>query len=643
MQKPTLDPTIRPQDDFFGYVNNIWLKEHPIPPSETRWGTFDVLRDASWRAVHEIVEELTAQDEQTLSVDQKTLKRFFESALTYDDHRDNHLKILRSEVDEIQSVQTPAELARVLGRLHRIALAPLFTEYVELDDKDSAMQVLRLHQAGLSLPNRDYYLENSERMNAIRSAYTSHIEAMQEQLPELLANTDLEKVVLFETSLAQASWTDVELRDVQKNYTKMTRAELQARYHTFDWTAFFEGLGWQEPNDHIVVDQPTFFDAALELLNTTPLDVSKAYLTWHVVNGFAAWIDASAATTNFEFYGRTLVGMKEQKPLWKRSVLLADTLIIGETLGREYAARHFPESSKHTVEAIVEEIRVAYHARIDALAWMNNATKQRAHVKLDNINVFIGYPSRWKDIGSLSFHADNVIDNILQARVLHATLDLAKIGTPPPEEEWYMNAHTVNAYNHPNRLEIVFPAAILQPPFFDPHASSATNLGGIGAVIGHEFTHSFDDQGAEFDENGNTHQWISDEELENFHAIAQHIVAQADVFETVPGTFLQGKLILGEAIADVGGLELAIEALKRTVDADALEHALKELFVSFATCECGATTVERAIELAKTDPHPPSPFRVNCVVCHVDDFYSTYHVEPTDALFVEKANRAQIW
>ncbi|NCU40188.1 M13 family peptidase [Candidatus Saccharibacteria bacterium] len=642
MQKIIFDTKTRPQDDFYGYVNNFWLAKNPIPASETRWGTFDILRDNSWRAVHEIVNDLTAMDTREITRDQQTLKRFFESALTFDSHGQNHIDSLLVEKQLIDEVSTQSDIARLIGRHHRLGLAPLFTEYTELDDKNSQMQVLRIHQAGLSLPNRDYYLEADTRMVKIRTAYTNHLETIGKVVGNLAPKKSKE-IIDFETKLAKASWTDVELRDVQRNYTRMTLAELEKRYASFDWTAFFDGLGWKKPSDHIVVDQPTYLDAMFGLLDKTPIEIIKEYLNWHLLNGFVSWIDQAGSDKNFAFYGMILGGMKQQKPLWKRATILADSLVIGEALGREYATRHFPESSKLAVTELVNQIREAYHVRIDRLTWMKPDTKKLAHRKLNNIKVFVGYPSKWKDLSSLDFSQNNLIANLMQARELNTDIELAKIGTPPPNEEWYMNAQTVNAYNHPNRLEIVFPAAILQPPFYDPTASQATNLGGIGAVIGHELTHGFDDQGAQYDEQGNTNQWISDNELKSFTSLADNIVRQADAFEAAPGIFLQGKLILGEAIADIGGLALAVEALEHSATPKEFQSSLPDLFVNFARCECGATRLERAIELAKTDPHPPSPFRVNYVVCHIDTFYEAYDVTETDKLYLPPENRAKIW
>ena len=514
--------------------------------------------------------------------------------------------------------------------------------YVGLDDKDSNQIALHLYQGGLSLPNRDYYLDDSPAMSSIRTKY----EQFYGDATALLSPVHADKwsaVIDVEQRIAKASWTDVALRDVQKNYTKLPLDSLSTQLDGFNWQNYFEGLGWNQSSDYIIVNQLEFIEKIIAIFASTPLETIKAYLSWQLVNRSLNWFSEAASTLNFAFYGTVVNGIKEQKPLWKRASLMLDSLPIGEIVGREYAARHFPESSKQAVLALVEDVRSAYHTRIDRLTWMGDATKQRAHRKLDNLKVFMGYPSVWKDFSALKF-SDNLLENLLLAAAFETDLELAKVGHAPAEEDWEMNAHTVNAYHHPNRLEIVFPAAILQPPFFDPSASYATNMGGIGAVIGHELTHGFDDQGSEFDEYGNSHPWQSDEERKKFFELAENIVQLADAFETVPGTYLQGKLVLGEAIADVGGVELAVEALKqKATNTDQLESELDDLFVNFARAECGTATAERLVQLAKTDPHPPSPFRVNAVVNHVDAFYERYDVQPTDTLYLPPEQRAKIW
>lgn len=630
----TFDTSVRPQDDFFGYVNNSWLQENPIPGTETSWGTFYVLRDKSWKAVNDIVKDLTSADEASLSHDQTLLKDFFASAIEFENNSGKHLASLNAIFDDIDS-STPETFAALLGALHRQKVGSLWTLYVSQDDKDSTNQVLRFYQNGLSLPNRDYYLERSDRMAGYRKAYKSYYGKMKRAVSSLDIG-DWSDVWRIEKKIARFSWTDIALRDVHKNYTKLTLQTLYEECPGFDWGAYFTALGWKTPSNDLVADQFAFVKASVELLQSEELDAIKAYLKWHVVNAYATWLSKETLELAFEFYSRTLSGQQEMKPLWKRAVLFADRLVIGEALGREYAARHFPESSKKAVSALVEDIRRAYHTRIDRLTWMSDITKKRAHEKLDNIKVFVGYPSIWKDLSTLAFTSDDIVENAIKAAEFDTDLDLAKVGKNPAKEEWEMNAHTVNAYNHPNRLEIVFPAAILQAPFYSPNATHAENLGGIGAVIGHELTHSFDDQGCEFDEHGNTNPWQTKEERKAFNKLAQNIVKQADAFEELPGLFLQGKLILGEAIADVGGLALAVEALED-------KSKLEELFINFATCECGATTPERAIECNKVDPHPPSKFRVNCVVNHNDAFYDTYGVTETDKLYLPPKNRAKIW
>jgi putative endopeptidase len=639
MQQPKFDQNVRPQDDFFGYVNNDWLTHNPIPSSENSWGTFYVLRDQAWRAVSDIITTLKNKDEASLNGNQPLLKRFFDSALDFAEHETQHLETLKAEQRKIEQISSKEELAQYLGYAHRHELNMFWAVFVGLDDKNSQIQVLNLHQRGLGMPNRDYYLEDSKQMKQFRAAYDTYRSELTALFPELPQVTS-EAVFGIERKLATASWTDIALRDVEKNYNHFTLAELRERFPTFAWDQYFESLGWKSPSDNIVIGQPSFIKECLRLITDEPLETIKQYLSWRLRSGFANWVSKATLQKSFAFYETALNGVTEMKPLWKRSVMTADALVIGEALGREYAARHFPSTSKKEVSDLVEDIRAAYHARIERLTWMQPETKKLAHKKLDNIKVFIGYPSKWRSIDTLDFSANDVIKNILNARGFDAQYELDKIGKPPAKEEWEMNAHTVNAYHHPNRLEIVFPAAILQPPFYDPQASYAANLGGIGAVIGHEFTHGFDDQGAQFDEHGNVKQWQSDAERKSFSDLAQLIVKQANTFETVPGTHLQGELVLGEAIADIGGLQLAVEALMQK---NASEQDYKDLFVNFANAECGHATTERLIQLAKVDPHPPSPFRVNAVVNHIDKFYELYDMTDADKLYRTSDARAQIW
>lgn len=636
-----VDTSYRPQDDFFNYVNREWLAANPIPPSESSWGTFYELRDNSAAAVRAIIDELAQADAGSLDHDQRCIKSFFASAMQFDALRETHRAYLKTLYREIEAIDSPEDLARHLGRMHRYDATAFWSPYVDHDDKNSQLMVLRLHQSGLTMPNRDYYLDRSRHMSDIRESYRQFYDEIKQHLGDIVPG-DFTKVYDIELRLARAAWTNVKLRDIEKNYNRFTLRKLSSRF-PFAWEAYFEGLGWETPSDNIVVGQPTYIRAVMKLLADTPLSDIKSYFKWRTLILLVGWVDQVSAETAFRFFGTAISGVAEMKPLWKRAVLQADNLVIGEAIGREYARRHFPESSKQAVLAIVEDIRKAYHVRLDRLSWMSDATKAIAHRKLDAMKVLIGYPDRWKDLSALKFTSANHLAAIITARIFWSDLELKKVGSSPEPEQWEMNAHTVNAYHHPNRLEIVFPAAILQPPFFDPDASLATSMGGIGAVVGHEFTHGFDDQGADFDEHGNTNRWQTVKERAAFDALAGNIVRQADAYETVPGVYLQGKLILGEAIADIGGLELAIEALRVKVSRESFASEVKSLFLNFARCECGHATRERLIELAKIDPHPPSPFRVNCVVGHCQAFYDAYGVIPTDKLYIARSARAHIW
>lgn len=636
-----LDHTIEPQDDLFAHVNNSWLRANPVPPTESSWGTFYELRDQSTLAVHDIMNELQDTPDQSLDHDQQLLKKFFKSGLGFNEFSQQHIKTIQSMYTEVDAISTARELAHYLGHMHRQDQNAFWSVYVDHDDKNSQLQVLRIHQSGLSMPNRDYYLDRSAHMKQVRAAHKTFFSDITAHVKVLTPGV-WDDIYTLEHALARNSWSNVKLRDIEKNYNRYTLTKLRKEY-AFDWDAYFEGLGWQTPSDNIVVSQPSYIHRVLTLLQDTPLEIIKSYLKWRSLLLVVSWIDEASADITFRFYGTSISGVTEMKPVWKRLIQLSDTLVIGEIVGREYAKRHFPESSKQAVLSMVEDVRAAYLQRINALTWMSAETKDIARRKLKVMKVLIGYPSVWKDFSSITFVKNNHVENILTARRFWSDLELAKVGLPPLEEQWEMNAHTVNAYHHPNRLEIVFPAAILQPPFYGPAASYASNLGGIGAVIGHEFTHGFDDQGADFDEHGNTNRWQSPDERKAFDALAQHIVDQANRYETVPGVFLQGKLILGEAIADIGGLELAIEALRmHTSETEFSEH-INQLFYTFARCECGHATKERLIELAKIDPHPPSPFRVNAVVGNVATFYETFHVEPNHNLYLEADKRSQIW
>lgn len=635
------DKTVRPQDDFFGYVNNNWIKNNPIPADQKRWGHFGMLREKSIEAINEIVNDILKLNPIELNHNQMLIKSFFESGMIYSNNKQNQLATLKSEIDKINNIADKKEIPQYLGYIHRI-IGSFWESFVSIDDMDSQNQLLFFSQSGLSLPNRDYYLEETKNMKNIRKKYIEYFQNMTTALPDLMPN-NFDVVLKIEKMIAESSWPESELRDTRKNYNKFKISDLKANYPNFDWQKYFYELGWKNQNSAIIIGQPSFIAKSLAIIDDLPLDEIKSYLCFRVLDHYGQFIDESFQKIRFNFYGKIIDGKKELQPLWKRVVGVSNLLVIGEALGQEYASRHFPESSKKDVLDIAKNIVVAYHKRIDNNAWMSKKAKIVAHKKLDNIKILIGYPSKWKDLEALNYSSDNFLKNIMITEHFMHQIDIEKIGKKPPKEDWHMNAHTVNAYFSPSRLEICFPAGILQPPFFDANASYATNLGGIGMVIGHELTHGFDDQGAKYDEFGNLNEWQTKSEQEKFKILAKDLVKQANKYEILPGIFMDGKLVLGEAIADIGGVELAVEALASATEANNAKNNLRELFVGYAVTECSAERDESLEQSAKTDPHPPGNFRVNNTLKNIDKFYYAYDITPTDKLYLAPKNRIRIW
>ncbi len=633
-----LNTSVRPQDDFFKYVNSDWLTAHPIPDSETRWGTFNVLREEAWKAMRDIFEELQAEKPLAGTIEQQA-RDFYYTGLNYDSLEAVHLEEIKALHAKIDAATNTKQLSGVIGELHSMDIDSLWYTYVDSDHDDSTKHIFHFRQAGLTLPNRDYYLEDSDKMRSVREKYKTHANTLREFFPLGESNDDLsQRIIAFETALATISRSPADLRDVEKNYNKTTLADLKATYNHVDWDEYAAKLGWTA-DDKITVEQPEFLAFVNDSFKTMPLDDIKLYLKWRVLNQCLGKISSRFSDIYFNFFGRVLSGTTEIMPLWKRVVLTAENT-IGEGTGQLYAKKHFPESSKKQVLSLVENVRESYDERIDSLDWMSDETKQYAKKKLANMKVLIGYPDVWRDFSGLTVTRQSYLGNILAAQKLEVSYWLKKLHEPTSREDWFMTPQTVNAYHDPNRLVICFPAGILQPPFFNPAASLAVNMGGIGTVIGHELTHGFDDQGCMFDAEGNVRTWQTDEERAAFTKKAQIIVDQADNFKVLPDLTLRGKLVLGESIADLGGIEIALHALKKQVNTP---EAVAQFFVNYAYTECSAVREEKLREYTLTDPHPASEFRVNGILGHVDDFYTAFDIQPNDALYISEENRARIW
>jgi putative endopeptidase len=646
-QTPTtmtsLHTGVRPQDDFYTYVNAKWIADNPIPESESRWGMFSVLDDESKHAMLKIYEDLQDKTFSKGTVQQQA-RDFYYSGMHYDEYEAVHLQQLKDIYSDIDSVQNIRDISRVIGGLHATDNYCFWGGYVEPDLKNGKEHSLYFYQSGLTLPNRDYYLQDDEKMQSIRNKYETFAKKVYGYFPALAASESefWDQLITVERALAGVSRSAADLRDVEKNYNRVTLKELKDTYTGIDWDAYAAALGWKA-DDKISVNQPEFLASVNKMFTEQPLDITRLYLKWCVTMQHLNKISVRFSELQFEFFGRVLGGATEMKPLWKRVVLTMDGL-LGQATGKLYAERHFPESSKQKMMSLVESVRTGYGERMDDLDWLSDTNKKYAKKKLANMKVMIGYPDEWRDFSALSITNDSYITNIKTAQKFETAYWMQRLHESPSREEWFMNAQTVNAYHDPSRVVICFPAGILQPPFFDPEASIAINLGGIGTVIGHELTHGFDDQGCMFDAEGDVRTWQTKEERAAFDAKAQIIVEQADAFEVLPGVHLQGKLVLGESIADLGGVELALHALKNDSNKSInLDEATTEFFVNFARIECGNAREEKLREAALTDPHPSNKFRVNCVLQHVDAFYESFDLSEGDALYLAPTQRARIW
>lgn len=636
-----LNTKIRPQDDFFEYVNSNWIAKNPIPASESRWGSFNVLRDQAWQAMREIYQ--TLDNVAPGSIHQQA-RDFYYTGMHNNELEATHLSDVRGYFAKIDAIKNLADLAKTIGELQAIGIHGPWRIIIDLDEHDSSQHIFRLHQPSTTLPDRDYYLEDSKKMREIRAAYTEHLQKVHDLLPEI-AKTPTEfsdSIMAFETELAKNSRSQTDLRDIEANYHKTSYQELQKNYSNIDWPVFAKAIGWQ-PSDQISVDQPEVLAFINEQFASRSLDDWKLYLKWELLQLFYSSISDRFAEAKFEFFGKVLSGTSEIMPKWKRVTLMLDGA-LGDAVGQLYVEKHFSQDAKKQVLDMVESIRATYKKRIQSLAWMSEPTKAEAQKKLANMKVLIGYPDTWRDFSGLKIGRESYVQNIIAAEKFANDYWLSKLGQKPSRDEWLMFPQTVNAYHDPNRLVICFPAAILQPPFFSPTGDIASNLGGIGSVIGHEFTHGFDDQGCQFDEHGMLRMWQRPEEREAFNKRAQLIIDQADNFKVLPDLTLKGKLVIGESIADLGGLELAYDTLQDTPNTTINDLTRDQrFFISYATTECDQTREEKLREFALSDPHPNSRFRVNGILQHVDAFYDAFEVKEGDALYRKPEQRAQIW
>ena len=633
-------------EDFYEHFTAGWQRNNPLTPEYSRFGAFDMLRQSNELRVKELFDELEKSAAESGTVEQK-LRDLYRLGLDSARLNSEGAEPLKAALAKIESVEERSELSALLGSIHRTSANPFFASGVGADEKNTSINVLYIGQSGLGMGNRDYYFEESSA--PIREAYTKYIKAIvalagytPEECERIAAS-----VLKIENSLAEAHFTPVERRNPQKNYNKFTLKALRQTFRNIDWNAYAEAMGFRMP-EQLVVSQLPALKRANRLLGKEELRTIKDYLLFHEIRSAASYLSDEFTATNFEFYGRTLSGSEQQRPRWKRSLSTADGT-LSEAVGKKYVDKFFPVEYKEKMLEIVANLQTALGKHIDALDWMSDVTKAKAHEKLASFTVKIGYPDSWESYESLTIDpAKSYLENIRAVSAWHTADNLADLGQPVDKAQWLMSPQTVNAYYNPTTNEICFPAAILQPPFFNPEADDAVNYGAIGVVIGHEMTHGFDDQGRQYDKDGNLNDWWTKEDAEAFDQRAQRLVAQFDAIEVnKEGLHANGAFTLGENIADQGGLRVAMTALRNSwgdthpepIDGYTAEQ---RFYISYATLWAQNIREQEIVRLTKTDPHSLGKWRVNGTLPNIDDWYEAFSI--TDgAMYRAPEERVIIW
>lgn len=640
------DPAVKFSEDFFLAVNGKWLAETAIPADKASYGSFHILNDNSQQAVKAIIDEVSARADLKAGSDEHKLGSFYNSFMDEATIEKLGLSPLQPQLDAIKAVTDKSQLAALFASLQRDGIAIPFGWYVNNDAKNSSEYAVYLGQGGLGLPDRDYYFKDDEASVNIINQYKAYLTDMF----TLAGNTDAaaaaERVYALEKALAEHHWTRLESRNADKTYNKMSASELNSSMGSFDWAAFAEGVKLAGVSD-IIVRQPSYFEGFAKVVQSADLQTWQDYLTMRAINSYADKLSSNFADRRFAFYSTTLSGVEEQQPRWKRAVDASDE-VLGELTGKLYVERHFKPEAKARMEQLVANLIKAYEISIKELEWMTEETKVAALEKLSTFTPKIGYPDKWKDYSALEIKADDLVGNFMRAS--HWAYDdmLNKLGKPIDKSEWFMTPQTVNAYYNPVNNEIVFPAAILQPPFFNMEADDAVNYGGIGGVIGHEIGHGFDDQGAKYDGNGNLRNWWTEQDKGQFQARGAKLIGQYNRFEPLPGVNVNGAVALGENIGDLGGMTVALKAYHLSLEgkeAPVMDGFTGEqrFFISWAQVWRTKFREEALRRQLSTGPHSPAHYRVIGVLPNIPEFYTAFDIKEGDKMYLPPEQRVKIW
>lgn len=642
-----LDTTVRPQDDFYQYACGGWMKNNPLTAEYARYGSFDEVRENNQVQLKSLIEEIAATSHATGTVEQK-IADLFNIAMDSTLLDSNGTTPIADDLLRIDKATTREELKALIPTFHTKGYDVFFHFYVDADQTNSDKYLVQSYQSGISLGQRDYYLEESATSQEIRQKYLTHIARMFRLVgtPATDAATYATVIMKIEKALAQSAYDNVKLRNPRENYNKMAFDTFAKAYTAIDWKAYFDNVN--VPNlDTISVSQKENFAQAMHLLETEKLENLKTYFKWKVIDTAAPFLTNEMNRANFEFYEMVLSGVEQQRPRWKRAVATVDGS-LGEAVGQMYVKKYFPPIAKERMLKLVKNLQVALQDRIENLSWMSDTTKTKAIEKLHTFHVKIGYPDTWRDYTDLDIKKDSYWDNIARVNQFETQYMFDKVGKPVDKDEWLMSPQTVNAYYNPSTNEICFPAGILQYPFFDMNADDAFNYGAIGVVIGHEMTHGFDDQGSQFDKDGNLNNWWTETDKQNFEARTTVLADYFDQIEVAPNVFANGRFTLGENIADYGGVQISYQAFQQAMKEQPLTVVdgftpEQRFFLAYANVWAGNVRPEEVLKRTKTDPHSLGEWRVNGILPHIDVWYEVFDVQPTDSLFIGKEKRAVIW
>jgi putative endopeptidase len=641
-----IDKSVRPQDDFYMYVNGTWMKTAEIPGDRTNIGAFYDLREKARDDVKAIIEEVALMKDLADGSDEQKVADLYRAFMDVETLNKLGIKPIQGELDKINAIANKTDLVKYFAHSQMHGMGTPMAFYVDVDAKNSSRYATHIWQYGLSLPEKDFYFNDSERHVGIRAAFLAHIEKMFDLAGFKDGKASAKTIMALETAIADKHWDVVETRDSTKTYNLYQVKDLPTLAPDIDWTAYLTTLGGDKQTD-IIINQPSFIQGMNDIIKNTDLATWKAYLSWQLLTHTANNLTEALDAENFEFFSKILNGQAEQEPRWKRGVATVSST-LGEVVGKVYVKRHFVPEAKERMSALVENLRGAYGSSIDSLDWMSAETKVAAKDKLAKFNPKIGYPNKWADYSKLTIKSDDLVGNAMRAGEVEHAKSLAKLGAPIDKDEWHMTPQTVNAYYNPTMNEIVFPAAILQPPFFNLEADDAVNYGGIGAVIGHEMGHGFDDQGAKFDGEGNMRDWWTESDLKAFTAKGNALIAQYNGYQVYDDLKVNGELTLGENIGDLSGVTIAYKAYKMSLDGkeapviDGLTGD-QRFFMGFTQIWRVKMKEEAMRNRVATDPHAPGHFRALGALSNMPEFYEAYGLKEGDKMYLAPEKRVKIW